>query len=57
MINAIGINNVGINMSFIPKVGNPDIDIDHINKFKIKRDFFGQYIYCLYLLIRVDTMK
>ena len=56
MINAIGINNVSINMSFIPKVGNPDIDIDHINKFKIKRDFFWA-IYCLYLLIRVDTMK
>lgn len=48
MINAIGINNVGINISFIPKVGNPDIDIDHINKFKIKRDFFGQYILSIY---------
>lgn len=53
MINAIGINNVGINISFIHKVGNPDIDIDHINKFKIKRDFFGQYV----LSISFDTSR
>ncbi len=41
MFNAIGINNVCINISFIR--GTDSISLDRINKFKIKRNIFEQY--------------